>query len=175
MAFGELFTGAPGQFKQIGNFTPQQQQLQNQSIQQAMSLLGNKGKPDYSGFEPIEQRARQQFQTQTVPSLAERFTSLGGGQRSSAFTGALGQYGSDLESQLAGLRSQYGLQQQQLGNQQLGQLSNIGFQPSFQTAYQPATQGLLHQIVPALTQLLALLGGGALGGGLNNLSQFGGR
>lgn len=57
-------------------------------------------------FGPIEERARRQFQTQTIPTLAERFTALGG-QRGSGFQGVLGRAASDLESQLAGLRSQF--------------------------------------------------------------------
>jgi hypothetical protein len=46
-------------------------------------------------------------------SIAERFTSTGGGQRSSAFQAAIQQGQSELESQLAVQRLQYDLQQQQ--------------------------------------------------------------
>lgn len=79
----------------------------------------------YFNFAPIEQQARTQFNTQTIPSLAERFTAMGGegGQRSSAFQGALGRAGSDLEQGLAALKAQYALPQAQLAQnqQQLGQ------------------------------------------------------
>jgi hypothetical protein len=84
-------------------FNPKQAQLQNQAINQALQIL-NTGRAQ--GFEPFAQRARQQFQTQTVPSLAERFSALNA-QPSSAFQSAIGRAGSDLESQLAGLESQY--------------------------------------------------------------------
>ena len=61
--------------------------------------------PGGMDFEPLRQQAMTQFNTQTVPSLAERFTSLGGGQRSSAFQGALGQAGAGLQENLAGMQT----------------------------------------------------------------------
>jgi hypothetical protein len=63
-------------------------------------------------FAPIEQQARTGFAQQTMPSIAERFSSLGSGgsQRSSAFPQALSQAGQGLEEQLAALRAQYGFQ-----------------------------------------------------------------
>ncbi len=60
-------------------------------------------------FAGIEQHARKQFNEQTIPGIAERFAGLGG-LHSTALKGELGKAGSNLESQLAGLRSQYGLQ-----------------------------------------------------------------
>src|SRR5271154_2626387 len=82
-----FFSGSPAQVAQIPRLAPNQLQGQNQALQMALSGLQN----PTAGFEPIAQKARTQFNTQTVPGLAERFTSLGGGQRSSAFQGALGQ------------------------------------------------------------------------------------
>lgn len=117
-----------------------------QGGQQALSTLlemgGQKLANPTRGFQPFEEQARRQFTTSTIPSLAERFTAQGGGQRSSAFQGALGQAGSDLESQLAGLRSQYGTQQEQVGLNML----NAGLQPQYHQIYQPPqadTSGLL--------------------------------
>ncbi len=89
----------------LSRFPPE---VQQQIMQQYMSA--SQGNPQ--GFEPFAQQARQNFNTQTIPGLAERFTAMGGGQRSSAFQGALGNAGANLEGQLAGLKSQYGLQQQ---------------------------------------------------------------
>lgn len=99
---------------------PQTQQLLNQTLQGSQT-------PQGYGFEPIENRARQQFEQRTIPGLAERFSSLGSGgsQRSSAFTGALGGAASDLEGQLAALRSQYGLQERQQLGQEQGQRQNL--------------------------------------------------
>ncbi len=73
-------------------------------------------------FAPIEQSARQNFAQNTVPSLAERFTSLGSGNAlsSPAFAGQLGRAGAGLESEIARLGAEYGLQQQGLNLQQQG-------------------------------------------------------
>src|SRR5277367_3365282 len=74
--------------KQVSTLTPEQQQWQSQLGNQASQALQN----PYEGFQPIENQARSQFQTSTIPSIAERFTSMGsGGQRSSAFGSATDQ------------------------------------------------------------------------------------
>jgi hypothetical protein len=124
---------------QISTQTPQQMGVQNNILGQIPGLLNRSTQG--VDFNPIEERARSQFQTQTVPGLAERFTSLGGGQRSSAFQGALGSAGSDLESGLAALRSQFGLQQQGQQNSLLSSLLGFGFQPSFQNQQEETGTG----------------------------------
>lgn len=78
-----------------------------------------------TSFEPIAQLARQNFQEQTIPALAERFAGLGGLQ-STAFKGELGRAGSNLDNQLAALRSQYGLQQGDLQAKTANILGNLG-------------------------------------------------
>ena len=111
----------------IKALNPQQQKIQDLAGSQALQLLQG-GRPQ--GFQPIADRAQRQFTTQTVPGLAERFSSLGAGsQNSSAFQGALGQAGSDLQSQLAALESQF-------GQNQLSQLLNAGL-GSIDTTQQP--------------------------------------
>ena len=73
---------------------PTQQSAMDEILGLAMGRLQDPLK----GFEPMAERARSQFQTQTIPSLAERFTSMGeGAQRSSGFQRALGGAGVDLE------------------------------------------------------------------------------
>lgn len=128
--------------KRIQRFSPEQQDIMNRLLSLGMQ-----------NFDPtaVENRARQQFQTQTAPSLAERFTSMGpagsqGGQRSSAFMPAMFGAGADLESQLAALR--YGL-----GGQQLG----FGLQPQFESIYQPSRPGALESGGQQLMSLLPLL------------------
>lgn len=99
-----LFSGNDPE-QELAKFDPETQKT-------IMGLFQSAAQGNPQGFQPIEDRARQQFQTNTIPSLAERFTAMGGGaQRSSAFQGALGNAGSDLESQIAALRGQYGQQQ----------------------------------------------------------------
>jgi len=122
------------QTTQLPTLTPQQQGWQSQGGQMAMQGLLN----PYEGFNPIAQQARSRFQTQTVPSLAERFTSFGqGGQRSSDFMGAMAGAGTDLEEGLAAQQSQYGLQNRGL----LQQLLGMNMQPSFENIYQPEQTG----------------------------------
>jgi hypothetical protein len=135
-------TGKDAQTQQFQKFNPNQLSALQQLLQQGMQNFN----PD-----ALEARARNKFQTQTVPSIAERFTSMGsGGLGSSAFANALGQSGADLEGQLAALRSQYG-----------GQALNFGLQPQFESLYEPETGGLFGGLAqssgPMLEQLLKLL------------------
>ena len=143
-----------GQFLQTPRFTPEQSQV----LQNLLQLGSQNFNPEVQ-----EQRARKQFYGETIPGLAERFTAMGGGQRSSAFQGALGQAGSDLESQLAAQRGQYGLQALQMG-----------LQPQNEQFLQPSEyQGLLGGLGVATPQL-AELGGKGLGyllGGQGGQSQ----
>src|SRR5579885_1669563 len=50
-------------------------------LQQTLTALQNAE----GSFEKTNQRAIKEFETKTIPSIAERFTAMGGGQRSSAF------------------------------------------------------------------------------------------
>ncbi len=139
---------------QVSNL-PQTPGIPGQNINDLLgqTLQGSRGR-DLS-FDPIEAHARRQFNTQTVPGLAERFTALGGGQRSSAFGGQLGRMGGELESQLAAQRAQYGLQAGQLQNQQqesrrglLGQLLGYGLeQGNQQLQGQQQGQNLLQNLL----------------------------
>ena len=123
-------------FFQIPTVTPQVANILQQVLGQAGEGLQN----PYAGFEPLAQQAREQFETQTVPSLAERFTALGSGggsQRSSAFQGALGSAASDLEKGLAALQAEYGLRNRESLLNQL----KIGLYPQFENLHRPGTAG----------------------------------
>jgi len=146
-----LFMGTPARTEQTPLTTPEQKSV--------LDKLLSQGAESFADFGPIEQQARTQFAEETIPGLAERFTSMGGGQRSSAFQSALGRAGAGLESSLAGLKSQRGAQQ-------LG----LGLQPQFQPTRLQREPGLLEQILPGLMQAL---GGYATGGVSTLLSQFG--
>jgi hypothetical protein len=181
-----LFGSGP-QTQQLQRFTPQQTNALNSLLSQSMSglqALQNQPNQQKFDFAPIANQARTQFNTQTVPSLAERFTALGNGQRSSAFQGALGQAASGLEGNLAALQQQYGLQNRSLDLQQQGMQQNllqnllgISLTPQYETVYQPQQQGFLGTAGAGLAQglgsvlplLLAGSGAGlplAAGGGL---------
>lgn len=172
-------------------FSPQQTGVMNQLLPFASGGLqnllggGNAQQPTSTsvGFEPFAQQARQQFQQQTIPGIAERFTGMGAGaQQSSAFPQILGQAGAGLESSLAALGAQHGLQQQQFGLQERGlqqqqrgmdinalmELLQTGLTPQSQTQIIPAQRGELSkgagQLGSLLLTLLPMLLGGALGG-----------
>jgi hypothetical protein len=120
-----LFSGRDKSYRQpsrvLPNATPQQQQLQNQSLSQALALLQGRG-----GLNPIAQQSQRNFYTNTVPTLAERFTAMGHSNpgTSPAFAATLGQAGSGLQQDLTA--QQYGLLALLSG---LGNRSENIFQP----------------------------------------------
>lgn len=170
MAFGNFFTGSPATSQQFPVLSPQQLSVKGAASNQALNMLQNLG--GTTGFEPIAQQARTQFKTQTVPSLAERFTAFGGGaQRSSAFPALLGQQGAGLEEGLAGLQSQHGMELLKL-------LLGTSLSPEVSTIYQQQQPGFLQStaqnVVPYIGQLLPILLGSFLGGPLGGSVAGGG-
>ncbi len=100
-----------GGYQQSPNlYSPDQQQALNYLLNQGRSNLQS----PYQGFEPIEAHARTKFQSQSIPSLAERFTALGGSdtRESSDFAGMLGGAQSEFDQGIAALRADYGNQSQ---------------------------------------------------------------
>lgn len=159
---GNWFNGNPEIFRQVPKYTPGVQNGVNNVLQQGFENLQN----PYQGFDNISNNAINQFNTQTVPSLAERFTSLGGGQRSSAFQSALGGAGADLQSNLASMRELFGQQNRGQSLQQIG--FGLQNQPDF--LHSPKQRGWLEGL------LGPLLGGGnyqgAQGGQQEALQQI---
>ena len=153
----------PSQMGQMSRFSPENQELFDQRIKEILSQGGS----NQFSFDPIEQRARTQFQEQTLPSIQNRLTGLGaGGGRSSGGLEILGQAGAGLEEGLAAQRSQFGLQNQQL----LQQLLGLGAQEPF---HQPRTPSFIESLAPSLLQGLGSAAGGFLGGPAF-ASRFGG-
>lgn len=152
---GNTLFGQSGQERQFQRFTPQQQQLQNQAISQLMAGLQPGGQLD---FGPIAQRARSQFSQQGIPTIAERFSSLGQNALSSpALYSQLGGAAANLEEALA---AQQGAFQQR---NMMGLLGLAG-QPSFETAYMPRQRGLAEIGGASLLQMLPYLAMGGFGG-----------
>lgn len=149
-----------GLLKQFPRYTPQQQTLQQQFLNQLTPLLQQLSQPaDISNI--IAQR-RRAFETETIPSLLER---LGTGptaqaQRSSALGGTLGAAGSGLEQDLASLQSQMRLAD--LGRLQklFGGLGAIGFEPQYDRSFFPSKPGFGEQFSSSFASGL----GGGLGG-----------
>ena len=135
--FSDFLKGTPSQAKQFPRFSPEQESILNMLMKQGFEGA------DFGGIEDL---ARKRFQEDTIPSLAERFTAMGGGQRSSAFESSLGRAGSDLESQLGALRGQFGMQK-------LG----LGLQPRFETAVIPGSPGMMQSAGRAAGGLLGFL------------------
>lgn len=179
---GGYWKDTPGGMMSASQYSPwAQQMMQDQTKQGAagyaqmnqpwvMDLIKNlmqnggqglQGLTDQKfNFGPIADEARANFAQQTIPSIAERFSSLGtgGSQRSSAFPQLLSQAGGDLERQLAALKEQYGLQEKGLnanifGNMLSGGMNargqnmgmygqQLGFasQPVWENMYRPGQQ-----------------------------------
>lgn len=128
-----------GRFQQVDRFSPQQ----NQQMDLLSQLgLGNMQNP-YSGFEGIANQARSNFQNVTVPGLAERFAGSNARLSSPSYLQQLGAAGSQLDTNLAGMQSQYGQNQQNFGLQQLLQ----GLQPRFDQAYMPGGDNFLSSLL----------------------------
>ena len=162
--FLSAFGNTPAKNTQVSRFTPQVQGNLNQLTQQAFQSQQQQKPFD---FAPIEQRARTNFASQTVPSIANRFLA-GNTRNSSGFQQALGSGAADLEVGIEQLRNQFG--QQGFGN--LMQLLQQG-QP--ENIYEPEQQGFGSQTGSALLQILPLLlgsAGGIGGGALGQLLQY---
>ncbi len=141
-----LFTGGKGKFKQSPNkYNPQQQSALNATLQQGLQGLQN----PTAGFEPIEKYAQNKFKSESIPGLAERFTSMGGSDtgRSSDFAGMLGGAQSDFDLGLAALKSQYGMQNQQNALS----LLQTGLTPQTSQYYEPGNAGIGPDLLKAGT------------------------
>lgn len=136
---GNAWTGYGPSLMTTSPYEAQQRQMMNQVGQMGLQGLLGGQMPGGMSFEPLRRQALTQFNTQTVPSLAERFTSMGGGQRSSAFQGALGQAGAGLNENLAAMQSQYQMQMLPMLMQMLG----IGLNPQTEQQYLPGQEGFL--------------------------------
>jgi hypothetical protein len=174
-----FLTGSPGRVKQVSTFTPQQQGLQNQGIQQLMQLLqsGYGSKPDISGYQPFAQEARRQYNEVTLPSIAERFAGMGSNAGSSAFNSAVGRAGANLDRQLQMDAAQFGQQQQGLQQQLLQLLTGLGTQRGFENIYQQGQPGALQPLLGGIGKGLGGYlgsGGNPLAGLMGLLSGFGG-
>lgn len=138
--FSNWLQGNPELFQQIPKYSPGMMQGLEQLFSQGLEGIQN----PQAGFQPFADQAINQFNTQTIPGLAERFTAMGGGQRSSAFQNALGSSGANLNQNLAALGSQYGLQNRAGLLDQL----KLGLTPSFETIHRPRQGGVLQGLIP---------------------------
>lgn len=131
-------------------YTPEQQQAFNQVLAQALSGLGK----NQFDFAPIENQARKNFNEVTIPGIAERFAGMNA-LKSSAFNQSLGQAGAGLESELAAMKQNYNLTQQQA----LQNLLGIGLKPQFESLYRPGQAGFGESLLSSLATPGNIAGG----------------
>ena len=131
-----FFRGRKARTEQIQRYNPETNALMDWIAQYAKGELQDPG----AGFDPIANKAREEYRTQEIPYLAERFASMGeGAGRSSGFRAALQSGSEGLDSSLASQRAQYGLQNRALIQQLLG----MGLGQRFDSIYQPSQPGFL--------------------------------
>jgi hypothetical protein len=154
-ALSSIF-GHRGKMKQRSTMTPGQVQSADWARTTGQQQIQN----PYEGFQPIADRAQRMYQQQTVPSLMERFNAMGSGNAlsSGALLAQLRGSGIDLSGDLAALQSQYGLQQQGLGQQ----LLNQGMRPQFENYYQEGGPSFMSGLMSSGSQMA----GNALGMGM---------
>lgn len=169
---GDFWKGAPGGLLNINKFQPGQEGYLNSLLQQLqggtqnLNLPGQPTVASQLNFAPQAEQAQRQFNQVTVPGLAERFAAMGSGDKgSSAFTNSLGAAGADLQSQLAALGSQYGLQQGGLHLQEQG-LQGTNLFNLLQQYLQPRQDNLY---VPSQSSGAATLARGAVQAGAQAL------
>ena len=166
---GGRWSGYDAAMMTTSPYSQNQRNQMNQVGQMGMQGLQTGQMPGGFDFNPIAQQAQTQFNTQTIPSLAERFTSLGGGQRSSAFQGALGQAGAGLQENLASMKSQYQAQMMPMLLEMLG----MGMKPQEEQTFLPREAGLWENLGgQAIHGLASALPGLATGNPLGGLMDM---
>jgi hypothetical protein len=158
-------TGNKGKWTKKSLLTPEQRQMSEWARTQGQHQIQN----PTQGFEPISQHAQNVFKQQTVPSLAERFTSLGSGSAlsSPAFNAQLGQAGQGLSESLAAMMAQYGLQQQNLGQGLMG----MGMWPEYENVYKAGGPSFLSGTLGGLSSGLGSMANGGFGNYFNSMMQ----
>lgn len=168
MAFLDFLFGKKGRTEQLPTVSPQQRALINQlgtaysaQLPGSLQFLAQFLSGSNDALESFQRPALRQFEEQIIPTIAERFSSLGSGaQRSSAFGQQLGQAGKALQEQLAAQRSG-------LGFNAIGALQSLlspAFQSQFENLQYQPTQGFLYPAVQGIGQgisggLASLIGG----------------
>lgn len=156
-----FFKGTPGGFQSVSAFNPQIQGGLNQGIMQLLQqLLGGGMGQDF--IQQMQDQANQNYQQNIVPSIAERFTSMGeGAQSSGAFQGALGSAGANMSRDIALQGGMYNQgQQQNLLNMLLG----LG---RMENAYKPREASGFESLIPKLAEAGGRAAGAYFSGGLS--------
>lgn len=159
MSFMDFLFGKGEKTQQFQSYTPQQQQVFGQllnqgsrQLPQAFDFLSQLLTPGSEALEAYSAPSMRAFEEQTLPTIAERFTGMNA-QKSSAFGQQLGQAGAGLQENLAAQRAR-------LGSSAISQLQSLlqgGLTPQFENVFRPATQGFAGAGAQSLAQILPLL------------------
>lgn len=152
---GSFTKGYDAYMKQLPILSPEQQEVVKSLLPNAYQRVMQ----NQADFEPIATKAREDFNRNTVPSLANRFAGFGGGTSTDAYQNAMARAHGDFESGIAALRGQYTLQKQ---TQDQGLLSSL-LQPQYQNLYFPAAPGFFEsaatKAIPALIDTAVRMAG----------------
>lgn len=140
---------------------------QTQNYNQGQNYLADLYSQSPDAFQRMSQPYMQQFQQQTVPDIAERFSSMGSGSAGgSGLNQALAQGATNLNTNLGGMfenmRSQNLVQNMQYGQAPFDQfrsllMSLLGMN-TFENTYQPGNTGFLGPFLQGAGQGLGQLG-----------------
>lgn len=167
---GNAWTGYSPAMMQYSPYAQNQRQMMNQAGQMGLQGLLGGQMPGGMSFEPIKQAYEQNYRQNVIPSMAERFASLGGegAAGSSGFKASMIGAENQLQTQLAGMQSQY--QQQMLP--MLMQLLGIGLQPQEEQEFLPGQSGILENFGGEFMRGLgSAIPGFVQGGGFGELAS----
>lgn len=149
MGFMDFLFGKGEKMQQLPSYTPQQQNIMSQlsggaaaQLPQAFQYLQSILSQDPEMMKQFEAPMMRQFEEQTIPGIAERFTGMDA-QKSSAFGQQLGAAGAGLQENLAAQRAQMGPQ----AIQQLMQMLQGGMGKQFENVYSPRQSGFLENLL----------------------------
>jgi len=173
---GEFLFGSSDKLKKFDTLSKGQnrfldsllQQLQGMSgpqggYGQAMGLLQGYLNPQSDQYKNFENQYMNQFQSKILPQIAEQYAGAGA-LSSSGFGQAIGSAGAGLQSQLAALKSQLGLQSAQGIMGQYNNMAQLGLQAQpFGYKQQQGSSGILAPVLGGIGTAFAGPFGGALG------------
>lgn len=185
MGFWDFMFGKKDKMKKVSNFDENQQQgwgdywnnpIENSQMYGAGSdYLQSILSQDPQAMKNFERPFMENFEQNIAPGIAERFAGMGtggGASSSSALNNSLAQAGRGLQSDIAAMRSNLGMQASQIGLNYAQQPYNnmqAGFQQRpFENVYQPGTQGFLSQAGKGIMTGIGYGVGGPMGGAAVN-------
>ena len=169
MAFLDFLIGSPGKTEKLPTMSNEQQALLTQLLQQlsggglkggyneSLEYLRNLLEGGEGSFEQFASPYKQEFESQIIPGIAERFAGKGA-LSSSGFGQALSSAGAGLTSQLAALKAglQKGAAQDLLSQYQNTLGLGLGAKPyGYQS--QQGQPGLLQPLLQGLGQALPMM------------------